>query len=82
MYVRIEIASAFSENDRTTRTGLAGYLRDRRVSRCVFVALAYRFCVSWSALDARRESFEAAVMEDYTRAIAVPISGGTTVHAA
>ena len=78
----VDSYSAFFENDRTTRTGLAGYLRDKQVDRCVFVGLAYDFCVAWSALDARRESFEAAVMKDYTRAIALPISGGTTVDAA
>lgn len=50
--------------------------------RCVFVGLAYDFCVAWSALDARREGFEASILKDYTRAIAMPIGGGTTVDAA
>ena len=34
-----------------------------------FVGLATDFCVAWSALDARRAGFEAAVIEDATRGI-------------
>jgi nicotinamidase/pyrazinamidase len=78
----VDSYSAFFENDRTTRTGLAGYLRDIGVQRCVFVGLAYDFCVAWSALDARREGFEAAIWAPYTRAIAMPLAHGTTVDAA
>ncbi|WP_454280174.1 nicotinamidase [Sphingomonas sp. Marseille-Q8236] len=78
----VDSYSAFFENDKTTKTGLAGYLRDKHVRRCVFVGLAYDFCVAWSALDARREGFEASILKDYTRAIAMPIGGGTTVDAA
>ncbi|MBD8546856.1 nicotinamidase [Sphingomonas sp. CFBP 8760] len=78
----VDSYSAFFENDKTTRTGLAGYLREKQVHRCVFVGLAYDFCVAWSALDARREGFEASILKDYTRAIAMPVPGGTTVDAA
>jgi nicotinamidase/pyrazinamidase len=78
----IDSYSAFFENDKTTRTGLAGYLRDKQVRRCVFVGLAYDFCVAWSALDARQEGFEASILTDYTRAIAMPVGEGTTVDVA
>jgi nicotinamidase/pyrazinamidase len=79
----IDSYSAFFENDRTTRTGLAGYLRDKSVRRCVLVGLAYDFCVAYSAEDAVREGFEAVVLKDLTRAIAMPGSaGGTTVEEA
>jgi nicotinamidase/pyrazinamidase len=75
--------SAFYENDRKTRTGLAGYLRDKAVRRCVFVGLAFDFCVAWSALDAVRDGFEAVILKDMTRAIGMPLStGGTTASAA
>lgn len=74
----IDSYSAFYENDRTTATGLSGYLRDKRVRRCVFVGLAYDFCVAWSALDARREGFEAVVVKSLTRAIGMPAGGGRT----
>ncbi|NYD91897.1 nicotinamidase [Sphingomonas melonis] len=78
----VDSYSAFFENDKTTRTGLAGYLRDIGVQRCVFVGLAYDFCVAWSALDARREGFEAMIWTPYTRSIAMPLAHGTTVDAA
>ena len=65
----IDSYSAFFENDKRTRTGLAGYLRDRALRRLFLVGLATDFCVAWSALDARREGFEAVVVEDACRAI-------------
>jgi nicotinamidase/pyrazinamidase len=74
----IDSYSAFYENDKTTATGLSGYLRDKKVQRCVFVGLAYDFCVAWSALDARREGFHAVVVKSLTRAIGVPTSDGRT----
>jgi nicotinamidase/pyrazinamidase len=67
----IDSYSAFFENDRTTATGLAGYLRDRGVRRVVLAGLAFDFCVLWSAEDARRLGFEVAVVEDACRAIDV-----------
>lgn len=75
--------SAFYENDRKTRTGLAGYLRDKAVRRCVFVGLAFDFCVAWSAMDAVRDGFDAVILKDMTRAIGMPLpTGGTTASAA
>ena len=74
----IDSYSAFRENDRTTATGLAGYLREIGARRCVFVGLAYDFCVGWSALDAVEQGFEAIVLRDLTRAIAMPIAEGRT----
>ena len=74
----VDSYSAFYENDRETATGLAGYLRERGVRRCVFVGLAYDFCVAYSALDAMREGFEAVVVKELTRAIAMPAAGGGT----
>ncbi len=79
----IDSYSAFFENDKATPTGLAGYLREKGVKRCLFVGLAYDFCVAWSALDARRLGFEAVVVKPLTRAIAMPgEDGGTTADSA
>ena len=79
----IDSYSAFFENDKATPTGLAGYLREKGVRRCLFVGLAYDFCVAWSALDARTLGFEAVVVKPLTRAIAMPgEGGGTTVEVA
>ena len=74
----IDSYSAFFENDQTTATGLAGYLRDRGVERVFCLGLAYDYCVAYSALDARREGFEAVVVKDLARAIASPVSDGRT----
>ena len=61
--------SAFVEADRKTRTGLAGYLRELGVKRVMCCGLATDYCVAWSALDARAAGFEAALIEDASRAI-------------
>ncbi len=65
----IDSYSAFYENDRNTRTGLAGYLRERGFTRVFLVGLATDFCVHYSAVDARREGFAAVLIEDGCRAI-------------
>lgn len=68
-HAQIDSYSAFFENDRTTHTGLAGYLRERGFTRAFFVGLAYDFCVGYSALDARRVGLEAIILRDACRAI-------------
>lgn len=65
----VDSYSAFFENDRTTPTGLAGYLRERGLTQVFLSGLAYDFCVGYSALDARRIGFEATVIRDACRAI-------------
>ena len=63
--------STFYENDRTTPTGLVGYLRERGFSRVFLAGLAFDFCVRYSAEDARREGFTVFVVEDACRGIDV-----------
>lgn len=65
----IDSYSAFYENDHSTSTGLAGYLRDRGIGELTFVGLALDFCVAWSAMDAARLGFRTRVIEAATRAI-------------
>ena len=65
----IDSYSAFYENDRVTKTGLNGYLRDRQLKRLFMCGLATDFCVAWSAMDGRREGFPIIVVEDACRAI-------------
>jgi nicotinamidase/pyrazinamidase len=65
----IDSYSAFYENDRTTPTGLAGYLRERGLARVFLAGLAFDFCVRWSAEDARSLGFEAIVIDDACRGI-------------
>ncbi len=65
----IDSYSAFYENDRKTPTGLAGYLRERGLTKLALVGLATDFCVAYSALDAARLGFETTVLLDACRAI-------------
>lgn len=65
----IDSYSAFFENDRTTATGLEGYLRSRGVTEVTLVGLATDYCVAYSALDAARLGFQVTVLEGATRAI-------------
>ena len=65
----IDSYSAFFENDRRTRTGLTGYLRERGFHRLFMTGLATDFCVAYSAIDACKEGFGVFAIEDACRAI-------------
>lgn len=65
----IDSYSAFDEADHKTTTGLAGYLNARGIKTVYVTGLATDFCVAWTAIDARKASFEVFVIEDATRAI-------------
>ena len=68
----IDSYSAFLENDHFTPTGLAGYLRERQLRRLFFCGLAYDFCVGFSAVDGQKMGFDCRVIEDLSRAVALP----------
>lgn len=74
----IDSYSAFFENDRSTPTGLEGYLRNRGVTALVLAGLATDFCVAYSALDAARLGFAVTVRMDLCRGIDM---GGTLATA-
>lgn len=65
----IDSYSAFFENDRSTPTGLDGYLHSRGVRDLVLTGLATDFCVAFSALDAARLGYGVTVRMDLCRAI-------------
>lgn len=65
----IDSYSALFENDHKTPTGLAGYLKERRIRKLTFVGLATDFCVAYSALDAASKGFDVTVRMDACRAI-------------
>ena len=65
----IDSYSAFFENDRSTATGLEGYLNTRGVQDVTFVGLATDYCVAYSALDAARLGFAVSVETALCRAI-------------
>ena len=74
----IDSYSALYENDRTTPTGLTGYLRERGITRLFLAGLAFDFCVRYSAEDAVREGFTVLVLEDACRGIDVQGSVAAT----
>ncbi len=65
----IDSYSAFFENDRTTPTGLHGYLQTRGITELTMVGLATDFCVNYSALDAAHLGYRVTVRRDLARGI-------------
>jgi nicotinamidase/pyrazinamidase len=65
----IDSYSAFFENDKTTPTGLEGYLRTRGIDTLTLVGLATDFCVNFSAVDAAKLGFSVTVDLTLCRAI-------------
>lgn len=65
----IDSYSAFFENDRTTPTGLHGYLQERGVTTLTMAGLATDFCVQYSALDAAALDYAVTVQADACCAI-------------
>jgi nicotinamidase/pyrazinamidase len=65
----VDSYSAFMEADNKTTTGLASYLKARKMKRVFVTGLATDFCVAWTALDARKAGFETYIVEDACRGI-------------
>lgn len=65
----IDSYSGFYDNGHRKNTGLAGYLRERRVTEVCVCGLAADYCVYFTAKDALREGFATFIIEDATRAI-------------
>ena len=69
--------SAFLEADGSTRTGLAGYLRECGVTRVFVAGLATDFCAGFTAVDAARAGFDTTMIAD---AVAGIDTGGSMVR--
>ena len=65
----VDSYSAFLEADKETRTGLAGYLKERKIDTVFVTGLATDFCVAWTAMDARNAGFNVYVVDDACRGI-------------
>lgn len=69
----VDSYSAFRENvnpgGARPATGLAGWLRERGVTRVFLCGLARDYCVRASAVDAAAAGFDAVVLDDLTRAV-------------
>jgi nicotinamidase/pyrazinamidase len=67
--VEIDSYSAFYDNGYKKSTGLAGYLRERKIKKVYVCGLAADYCVYYTAADSLKENFETYIIEDATRAI-------------
>jgi len=86
----IDSYSAFYDNGYKKSTGLAGYLRERKIQKVFVCGLAADFCVFYTAKDALKENFKTYIVEDATRAIdlagfdkakkEILSSGGQIIH--
>lgn len=65
----IDSYSAFFENDRSTPTGLHGYLQTRGFTHLTLVGLATDFCVHYSAVDAAKLGYGVSVEMGLCRGI-------------
>nr|BFE59454.1 bifunctional nicotinamidase/pyrazinamidase [Dactylosporangium thailandense] len=60
----VDSYGAFFENDQSTRTGLADYLRGRGIHRLYLAGLARYGCVAQTALGAAREGLNVAIIDE------------------
>ncbi len=65
----IDSYSAFFENDKTTATGLAGYLKEINIEHLFICGLAFDYCVLYSSLDAIKLNFSVSVVMNCCRSI-------------
>jgi nicotinamidase/pyrazinamidase len=65
----VDSYSAFLEADKETKTGLASYLKERRIDTVFITGLATDFCVAWTAIDARHAGLNVYVVDDACRGI-------------
>ena len=65
----VDSYSAFLEADKKTKTGLASYLKERKIRTLFVTGLATDFCVAWTAIDGRKAGFDVYVVEDACRGI-------------
>lgn len=66
---KIDSYSGFYDNAHLKSTGLAGYLREKKVEELYFSGLAAEYCVYFSIKDALEEGFSSTLIEDATRAL-------------
>ncbi|HPI92612.1 MAG TPA: bifunctional nicotinamidase/pyrazinamidase [Deltaproteobacteria bacterium] len=70
--ITMDSYSGFLENDRTTTTGLDGYLRDRKVGRVFICGLALDYCAFFTASDALDLGYEVVFILDLARPVGSP----------
>src|SRR6266853_1175044 len=66
---RLDSYSGFFDNGHRRATGLAEFLRERRVAEISLAGLATDYCVKFSALDAAAEGFRVTLLENACRGV-------------
>ena len=69
---KIDSYSAFLENDKKTKTGLAGLLHELGIKKVCVCGLALDYCCFYTALDAKSEGFEVQFLQNLTKGIDQP----------
>ena len=69
MNPEIDSYSGFFDNGHLKSTGLADYLKARKIKEVYLVGLAGDYCVFFSAKDALKEGFQTYYIKDATRSI-------------
>jgi nicotinamidase/pyrazinamidase len=67
--LNIDSYSGFYDNGHLKATGLAEYLKGRKITDVYIAGLAADYCVYFTAKDALQEGFNTFVIEDATKAI-------------
>lgn len=65
----IDSYSGFYDNGHRKSTGLAEYLRERKVEEVYVLGLATDYCVKYTVLDAIKEGFKTYLIEDACRGV-------------
>jgi len=68
----IDSYSAFYENDKKTKTGLTGFLKDKNIQFVYICGLALDFCCFYTAKDAKKDGFEVWFVQDLMEGIDIP----------
>jgi nicotinamidase/pyrazinamidase len=69
MDMDIDSYSGFYDNGHEKSTGLAGYLRERKVSELTICGLAADVCIYFTLKDALKEGFNTVLVKNGTRAL-------------
>ena len=75
----IDSYSAFYENDKTTSTGLKGYLDSLKINTVFIAGLATDFCVKWTALDSVKSGYKTYLICDAVKGIDIDNSVQTAM---
>lgn len=67
----VGMTSALMSDDRSTSSGLLGYLKERKIRRLLLAGFLLDFSIRATAQDARRSGLEVVIVEDAVRGLNV-----------